>query len=977
MENINGSVYHDVVQAYRKLLEQLDRGEIDGNFAQYVNCVYSFARISGEDMRKEMAAEIYSLLRHQENIGLSLSVYSFLLRLDPNVLYLEEFLKKLRSLQKICSLEWQIAGFYYRQLNRVRLQQPECDTGEVRELLSELVMHGVTSCMRHLNVAVCPLPYAKRNEDRVVVLTDEFTKENSIYRKQVLDYCHKLQHIQGRKVFLVNTAEAVSRVGEVSFLNPEYGEWDEELGKRCQVEWKGEMFDFFQCENVFSDMNELENSIKKILEYNPGMVFHIGDGSFFAGIIDEWIPVLSMGKEYGRYTVSATEFQAAFDSVQDAEQEFLNVIKDYEGTIADEKNLKVRLVFPADYFQDELRYAPHEEKGTWEEYTVYPGRKKIWAVELAMLQELSRICEKHDIKFFAHKGTLLGSLRCQGFFPWDDDIDIAMKREDYNKFVKAAPKELAEPYCLMDASIVPQWEEFKIQILCRSDAEMVLGNKKRQVRYFPSIDIAVLDYLPKEPEEIQKQQEILEDIFVLMWRIDYNGKLEGSSIREFEELKKKLGFAINETSSERNQLVQLQQLVAGQNRKDDSAELYQSIDYYYNHERWESFSANWFEDGEMLPFENQMIKRPGMYTKILDALYPDGWQDIIVRRARETIRIQEEDYLNIDKGLYHEDELKRYKENFFEEEKQRIHFVGYSRVENFFIKKKMKCAWAASLKVLKEVERICRKHGLQYFAYWGTLLGAVRDQGYVPWDDDIDIAMKREDYNRFLEIVQRELPGYSVVDEVFDENWETSVSRIINVADANHAYVTPHTEKEEEFFGSPFVIGIDIYQFDYFPRDRGAEKWQNELIGNAIKIKYELRENGNKITKEILDRAKALGKACNYHFTDDRPFLIHILTLIGAISQMYGSDEGEEMANIYDRFKNKRFRFRKEWFEESISLPFETTTVEVPREYMKVLLSVYGRYWERGYTDGSSHDYPFYKKQEKDLEKQGIVLEQG
>lgn len=70
----------------------------------------------------------------------------------------------------------------------------------------------------------------------------------------------------------------------------------------------------------------------------------------------------------------------------------------------------------------------------------------------------------------------------------------------------------------------------------------------------------------------------------------------------------------------------------------------------------------------------------------------------------------------------------------------------------------MKRAWAAELEVLSEIDKICKKHNIQYFADWGTLLAAVRHEGFIPWDDDLDITMKREDYHRFMEIAQTELP---------------------------------------------------------------------------------------------------------------------------------------------------------------------------------------------------------------------------
>ena len=66
--------------------------------------------------------------------------------------------------------------------------------------------------------------------------------------------------------------------------------------------------------------------------------------------------------------------------------------------------------------------------------------------------------------------------------------------------------------------------------------------------------------------------------------------------------------------------------------------------------------------------------------------------------------------------------------------------------EGFKIDGIMKRAWAAQIEVLEIIDHICRKYGLMYYADWGTLLGTVRHEGFIPWDDDIDIAMKRQDY---------------------------------------------------------------------------------------------------------------------------------------------------------------------------------------------------------------------------------------
>lgn len=74
--------------------------------------------------------------------------------------------------------------------------------------------------------------------------------------------------------------------------------------------------------------------------------------------------------------------------------------------------------------------------------------KEIQKVELLILEQVKIICEKHNLQYFADSGTLLGIVRNNSFIPWDNDIDLAMPRKDYQKFIKYAEKELPEPYYL-------------------------------------------------------------------------------------------------------------------------------------------------------------------------------------------------------------------------------------------------------------------------------------------------------------------------------------------------------------------------------------------------------------------------------------------------------------------------------------------------------------------------------------------------
>ena len=74
--------------------------------------------------------------------------------------------------------------------------------------------------------------------------------------------------------------------------------------------------------------------------------------------------------------------------------------------------------------------------------------ESVHKVQLEIANEVKRICDKYNIKYFMIAGTLLGAVRHKGFIPWDDDLDIGMLRNDYNRFIKLAAKDLKEIYYL-------------------------------------------------------------------------------------------------------------------------------------------------------------------------------------------------------------------------------------------------------------------------------------------------------------------------------------------------------------------------------------------------------------------------------------------------------------------------------------------------------------------------------------------------
>lgn len=155
-------------------------------------------------------------------------------------------------------------------------------------------------------------------------------------------------------------------------------------------------------------------------------------------------------------------------------------------------------------------------------YLVTKERKKIWAVELDLLENLLAVCETYHLNIYADAGTLLGAVRHKGFIPWDDDIDMIMFREDYDQLIAVADKVFSYPYHLQ-----------------------VWGREKDYIRGHAQLRNSATTGILKCEEKFQYpfDQGIFLDIFVLDGVPDDKNKLRGLR-KEIESLKKKLKWCV-------------------------------------------------------------------------------------------------------------------------------------------------------------------------------------------------------------------------------------------------------------------------------------------------------------------------------------------------------------------------------------------------------------------------------------------------
>ena len=296
---------------------------------------------------------------------------------------------------------------------------------------------------------------------------------------------------------------------------------------------------------------------------------------------------------------------------------------------------------------------------------------------------------------------------------------------------------------------------------------------------------------------------------------------------------------------------------------------------------------------------------------------------------------------------------------------------GYFREETregFVITEDMKRAWAAQLEVLEEVKRVCGIIGIKFFADWGTLLGAVRHHGFIPWDDDIDIAMLRKDYMRFLSEAPALLEKYYEIKSVYnDPEDDTIKARIIN---GRHICFEP--DFLEKFHGCPYVVGIDIFPVDNITDDKKALDKQIESLRFLLRTAESVPEKGSYGT-EVLGLMKKIEKTFGIPVNYNNRLKHELKKIYDIVCSLYQDENSAEVCSMIDFAEGWDYHAKREWYEDICELPFENTTIPVPEGYDGLLQIKYGKEYMTPRNVGSSHDYPFYKSQ---IEELRLVMQQ-
>lgn len=289
--------------------------------------------------------------------------------------------------------------------------------------------------------------------------------------------------------------------------------------------------------------------------------------------------------------------------------------------------------------------------------------------------------------------------------------------------------------------------------------------------------------------------------------------------------------------------------------------------------------------------------------------------------------------------------------------------------DGFYVSAQVKAAWAAELYVLYEIDRICKKQNIEYLASWGTYLGALRHGGIIPWDDDFDIAMTRENYDRFCSIAPGEFEeGFTIINLKNPPQSTTFPYFLARVT--NSPKISFEKEHLRKYHNFPYIAGVDIFVLDYIHKDEDVQDKRIELINYIIDTADSIMQ---KKTLDSINDARITRIEEETNSCVDRKQLYsaigqNLYILAERVMADVPRSDAEYVAQMVSHGLRKKMYFPTEMLEEKVFLPFEGMKMPTWGRYEFGLARHYRDYL-RVNRAGGAHNYPFFENQKENFEK--------
>ena len=235
------------------------------------------------------------------------------------------------------------------------------------------------------------------------------------------------------------------------------------------------------------------------------------------------------------------------------------------------------------------------------------------------------------------------------------------------------------------------------------------------------------------------------------------------------------------------------------------------------------------------------------------------------------------------------------------------------------------------LQIIKDIDTVCRNNGITYYLYGGSAIGAVRHQGFIPWDDDLDIIMTHDNYARFLAVAREQLPRGKYFVQEGRRDWPLAYSKV--------KLIGTHVREAEGFAKDATQDGIfvDIFKMDNTSSRKTAQLWQ------YVCAKYYLCYLMNKRSYKTASWQKKMLMAASFPLKNAtlRRFFV-------GQAERYNK-LGDTTTFVGSFYEPKRFHtciFPRRVFGTPKIVPFEDTMLPIPEDCDAYLRQVFGEYMQ-------------------------------
>ena len=249
-------------------------------------------------------------------------------------------------------------------------------------------------------------------------------------------------------------------------------------------------------------------------------------------------------------------------------------------------------------------------------------------------------------------------------------------------------------------------------------------------------------------------------------------------------------------------------------------------------------------------------------------------------------------------------------------------------------------AHQVNLKILKEIDRICRKYKIQYMLDAGTLLGAIRHQGFIPWDDDADIVFTRKNYEAFMKVVRRELPDTMELLMPWDFQKGRAFFDFTARIYYKNSRIHEDSSETQYYEGKMNHLWVDLFTLDVLPQNKVASSvtllLHKIIYGMAMGHRYHLD-----FSKYSMFHKLAVGGLSAAGRLVPLKFLFWLQRAAALKDQKCRSN-----LRYYSNYQPDYLyvTLQKEWCEQVEDVAFCDTKLMAPKHWDEVLTWIYGDY---------------------------------